>query len=161
MGDQARYWKFGIGIAVIVGVALWGAISGFRQSKMYYVTVQELVNGRVARQHIRVGGTVEKGSITRRGGTLWFRLSQNAESIPVVYVGSGTLPDTFKDGAQAIVQGDYALDGAFRAENIQAKCASKYVAAPPGPHNANVAAASDLAKRLSSPATVPAKLSER
>jgi cytochrome c-type biogenesis protein CcmE len=45
-------------------------------------------------------------------------------------VGADTLPDTFKDGAQAIVDGDYSVDGGFRAEKIQAKCASKYQAAP-------------------------------
>lgn len=161
MADRSNHWKFGIGIAVIVGVALWGAVSGFRQSKMYYVTVQELVNNKVARQHVRVGGTVEKGSITRRRGTLWFRLSQNAETIPVVYVGTGTLPDTFKGGAQAIVQGNYTSGGAFQADQIQAKCASKYVAAPPGPQNSNVAKATGWAKRLSDPATTPIKLSER
>jgi cytochrome c-type biogenesis protein CcmE len=45
-------------------------------------------------------------------------------------VGTDTLPDTFKDGAQAIVDGDYLASGEFRAEKIQAKCASKYQAAP-------------------------------
>jgi cytochrome c-type biogenesis protein CcmE len=45
-------------------------------------------------------------------------------------VGSDTLPDTFKDGAQAIVDGDYLANGDFRADKIQAKCASKYSAAP-------------------------------
>jgi cytochrome c-type biogenesis protein CcmE len=45
-------------------------------------------------------------------------------------VGTDTLPDTFKDGAQAIVDGDYQANGDFRADQIQAKCASKYAAAP-------------------------------
>jgi cytochrome c-type biogenesis protein CcmE len=150
MQGHSQHWKFGIGIAVIVGVALWGAISGFQQSKTYYVTVQELVNGKTARQHIRVGGTVQNGSIVRSGSSLSFRLVQNALSIPVVYVGSGTLPDTFKGGAQAIVEGEYTSAGMFRAEQVQAKCASKYMAAPPGPKRTNVANTGDLAKELKS-----------
>lgn len=146
MDSTSKYWKFGIGIAVIVGVALWGAISGFQQSKTYYVTVQELVSGKSARERIRVGGTVENGSIVRSGSTLSFRLAQNAISIPVVYVGSDTLPDTFKGGAQAIVEGDYTARGTFQAQKIQAKCASKYVAAPPGPKGSPMANAAAMPK---------------
>jgi cytochrome c-type biogenesis protein CcmE len=139
-----RRLKFGVGIAIILVVALWEAVSGFQQSKTYYVTVSELVSAKTARKHIRVGGVVEDGSITRRGGSLRFRLSQNTESIPVVYVGADTLPDTFKDGAQAIIEGNYAPDGTFRATNIQAKCASKYQSAPPGPKPANTTHMSEL-----------------
>lgn len=139
IGSRAKHWKFGIGIALIVGVALWGAVSGFRESKTYYVTVQELVNGKIARKHIRVGGTVQDNSIVRSGSTLSFRLAQNAVSIPVVYVGSDTLPDTFKTGAQAIIEGDYTSGGIFQAEKVQAKCASKYMVAPPGPKSPSIA----------------------
>lgn len=143
MESNPRRWKFAIGIAVILGVALWEAFSGFNQSKTYYVTVSELVGGNAARQHVRVGGTVEEGSITRRDAVLWFRLAQNNKSIPVEYVGTDTLPDTFKDGAQAIVEGSYTPAGAFKAERIQAKCASKYQVAPPGPKQKNMASASE------------------
>lgn len=123
--------KFGMGIGVILAVVAWEAISGFQQSKTYYVTVSELVSGR-ARHRVRVGGVVAPGSIERRGGRVSFRLAQDAHSVPVVYVGSDTLPDTLVDGSQAIIEGDYSRDGEFRAEHIQAKCASKYQAAPPG-----------------------------
>ncbi len=138
MEHHSRRWKFGIGIAIILSVALWEAVSGFQQSKTYYVTVGELISRKTARNHIRVGGTVEDGSITRQGGTLRFRLAQGAESVPVVYVGSDTLPDTFKGGAQAIVDGSYTADGSFNARQIQAKCASKYQSLPPGPKQAGM-----------------------
>ena len=52
--------------------------------------------------------------------------------MPVVYTGTDPLPDTFKDGAQALVEGHLASNGHFQAEQIQAKCASKYQATPPG-----------------------------
>jgi cytochrome c-type biogenesis protein CcmE len=127
---QNKKWKFGIGICIILAIAAWEGISGFQESKTYYVTVNELTHGQTARRHIRVGGVVAQGSVARRGGQINFRLAQDAKSIPVTYVGSDTLPDTFKDGAQAIVDGDYLASGEFRAERIQAKCASKYQAAP-------------------------------
>ncbi len=40
------------------------------------------------------------------------------------------LHDTFKDGAQALVEGRLTPDGRFNAEQVQAKCASKYEATP-------------------------------
>jgi cytochrome c-type biogenesis protein CcmE len=134
---QNKKWKFGIGIGIILVVAAWEALSGFQQSKTYYVTVNELTQGQAARRHVRLGGVVTQGSIEHRGGKLTFRLAQDTNSIPVTYVGTDTLPDTFKDGAQAIVDGDYLAGGEFRAEKIQAKCASKYQAAPGsrGPNN--------------------------
>ena len=122
--------KFGIGIGTILLVAAWEAVTGFQQSKTYYVTVSELATGKSRQRRIRVGGIVTPGSIERRSGSTSFRLAQDSMSIPVTYVGSETLPDTFKDGAQAIVEGDYIPNESFRAEKVQAKCASKYQAAP-------------------------------
>ena len=127
---NSRKLKFGIGIAVILGVVAWEAVSGFQQSKTYYVTVSELTGGKVSRHRVRCGGVIAQDSIERHGNVVTFRLSQDAQAIPVTYVGSDTLPDTFRDGAQAIIEGDYIADGSFRAEKIQAKCASKYEAAP-------------------------------
>jgi cytochrome c-type biogenesis protein CcmE len=124
--------KFGIGIGIILAIVAWEAISGFQQSKTYYVTVNELTAGHAARERVRVGGVVAPGSIARRGGQVTFHLTQDAKSVPVVYVGTDTLPDTFVGGAQAIVEGNYTAEGEFRAEKIQAKCASKYQAKPQG-----------------------------
>ncbi len=127
--------KFGIGITIILAVVVWEAFTGFQQSKTYYVTVDELVSGKApSRQHIRVGGVVQPNSIERRGGTVTFRLAQDAKAVAVTYVGSDTLPDTFTGGSQAIVDGDFS-GGVFRADKIQAKCTSKYQSAPPGAAN--------------------------
>lgn len=137
---KSKKLKFGVGIGIILAVVIWEAVSGFQQSKTYYVTVSELTAAGKSRQRVRVGGDVATGSIERRGGQITFRLAQDAKSIPVVYVGTDTLPDTFVDGAQAIVEGDYTAGGEFRAEKIQAKCASKYQAKPGGKPEKNVPA---------------------
>lgn len=123
--------KFGVGIGIILVVVAWEAISGFQQSKTYYFTVSELLAGKARHERVRVGGVIAPDSIERRGGKVTFRLTQNADSIPVAYVGTDALPDTFRGGAQAIIEGSYAPAGYFRADKIQAKCASKYQAAPP------------------------------
>ncbi len=139
MASKNKKLKFGIGIAIILAAVGWEAVSGFQQSKTYYVTVQELTSGKVSHQHVRVGGIIMPGSIHRSGQILTFRISQENESIPITYVGKDTLPDDFKGGANAIVEGDYLADGTFRAQQVQAKCASKYKAVPPAPKEASTA----------------------
>ncbi|MGA8185077.1 MAG: cytochrome c maturation protein CcmE [Terriglobia bacterium] len=139
MASKNKKLKFGIGIAIILAAVGWEAVSGFQQSKTYYVTVQELTSGKATHQHVRVGGIIMPGSIHRSGQILTFRISQENESIPVTYVGKDTLPDDFKGGANAIVEGNYLADGTFRAQQVQAKCASKYKAVPPAPKEANTA----------------------
>jgi cytochrome c-type biogenesis protein CcmE len=124
--------KFGVGIGVILAAVAWLAVSGFQQNKIYYYTVSELLVGKGGHQHVRVGGVVAEGSVDRRGGQVTFRLVQDSASVPVAYVGSDTLPDTFVGGAQAIIEGNYDQSGVFQADKVQAKCASKYQAAPPG-----------------------------
>ncbi|HXH51170.1 MAG TPA: cytochrome c maturation protein CcmE [Terriglobia bacterium] len=139
MANKNKKLKFGIGIAIILAAVGWEAVSGFQQSKTYYVTVKELTSGKSAHKHVRVGGIIVPGSIHRSGQTLTFRISQDDESIPVTYIGKDTLPDDFKGGANAIVEGNYLADGTFNAQQVQAKCASKYQAVPAAPKEANTA----------------------
>ena len=75
-----------------------------------------------------LAGDVVDGSITRENQIVRFVISENQHTLSVHYVGKDILPDTFQDGSQAVVEGDYDPDGIFRATHIQAKCASKYEA---------------------------------
>jgi cytochrome c-type biogenesis protein CcmE len=126
--------KFGIGIGVIVVSLASLAWLGYGESKTYYHTIAELqtLHGADRSHRIRVGGTVAPGSIHRLTGRVDFVLEGEGKSLPVSYVGNDPLPDTFVDKAQALVEGRPAADGRFIAEVVQAKCASKYEAAPGG-----------------------------
>jgi cytochrome c-type biogenesis protein CcmE len=110
----------------------WLAWVGATESQTYYHTVAELnsLSGMKARQRIRVGGDIRAGSIQRHSGRVDFVIEQEGHALEVSYVGKDPLPDTFVDGAQALVEGRRASDGRFVAEQVQAKCASKYEAAP-------------------------------
>jgi cytochrome c-type biogenesis protein CcmE len=124
--------KFGIGIVVIIVSLASLAWMGYGESKTYYHTIVELQTlDSAARSHrIRVGGTVEPGSIRRYSGRVDFVLEGEGKKLPVSYVGGDPLPDTFADKAQALVEGRATPEGRFVAEHVQAKCASKYEAAP-------------------------------
>jgi cytochrome c-type biogenesis protein CcmE len=125
--------KFGIGISLIVVSLACLAWLGYGESKTYYHTITELhtLKGAELSHRMRVGGTVAAGSIRRFTGRVDFVLEGEGQSLPVSYVGSDPLPDTFVDKSQALVEGR-PTDGRFVAEVVQAKCASKYEAAPGG-----------------------------
>ena len=127
-----RRAKFGIGIGIIVVSMAFLAWLGYGESKTYYHTIAELptLQGEARSHRLRVGGTVEPGSIRRLPGRVDFVLEGEGKSLPVSYVGSDPLPDTFVDKSQALVEGSLARNGSFVAERFQAKCASKYEAAP-------------------------------
>lgn len=124
--------KFGIGVAIIVVTLSSLAWMGAKESKTYYHTIGELatLSSSARQQRIRVGGDVAAGSIRHLPGRVDFVLEAEGKRLPVSYVGADPLPDTFKDGAQCLVEGHAMPDGRFVASQIQAKCASKYEAVP-------------------------------
>jgi cytochrome c-type biogenesis protein CcmE len=126
------YGKFAALIVVIVGTLVWLAVGGIREGQTYYKTIDEVgkMGDGALGKRLRVGGDVEGGSIVREGRLVTFTLQQEKLKLKVVYQGTEPLPDTLKDGAQALADGKMGKDGVFHAEKIQAKCASKYEAKP-------------------------------
>ena len=135
--------KFAIGAGIIVIAISCLAYVGAQQSKTYYHTISEIptLDGPALHQRLRVGGDVKAGSIQHYSGRIDFVLVEQGKGLPVSYVGTDPLPDTFKDGAQCLVEGKVQPDGRFVAETVQAKCASKYEAAPGQTQPANGAPA--------------------
>jgi cytochrome c-type biogenesis protein CcmE len=120
--------RFAAGFAVIIGAVLYLALSGFQEGKAYYRTLEELdtLGPNADGQRLRVAGIVTDGSIQRNGTVVTFQLEQEHRRLVVRYVGDQPIPDTFKDGVEAVVEGERQADGSFEADQIQAKCASKY-----------------------------------
>src|SRR6202162_5826129 len=143
--------NFGIGAGIIIVTLSCLAWVGAEQSRTYYHTISELptLNGPALHQRLRVGGDVKNGSIQHYSGRIDFVLVEDGKVLPVSYVGTDPLPDTFKDGAQFLVEGKVEPDGSFVAETVQAKCASKYEAAPPGQAQPGPAASDTYSKSKS------------
>ena len=122
--------RFLIGTVIILGALVYFGFSGFQEGKAYYKTIEELdaMGEDAFEKRIRVAGIVAEGSIRREGKILRFQIEQEEKKMDVVYIGTTPLPDTFKDGAEALCDGMYQPDGTFAAKTIQAKCASKYEA---------------------------------
>ena len=120
--------KFIIGGVVIVAALAWLGFVGFEESKAYYITVDEFsaMSGNVDGKTFKLAGDVVPGSIDRSKPQIEFVISSRDNSIKVRYVGTQVIPDTFKDGSKALVEGKPGPDGTFQAKHIEAKCASKY-----------------------------------
>jgi len=135
-----------VATAIIVGAVLFLAITGARDSKAtsYYCTIGELqgMGGKAYSRNLRVAGNVKPGSIQRMGTHAQFVLLEQGKELQVNYQGSEPPPDTFKDDAQALAMGHLGRDGVFQANELQAKCASKYAPAQPNQKTNGVAPAS-------------------
>ena len=84
--------KFIVGSIIIIAVLVWLGVSGFEESKSYYVTIPELrEQGEQAyRMRLRLAGNVVPGTIKRKGGEVHFAIYQHGgddDTIPVRYVG--------------------------------------------------------------------------
>ena len=92
---------------------------------VYYYTVEEVQSQLSSLQSrgIRINGRAE--AIETRGGKCRFHVVGEQESLPVVY--EGLLPDTFKEGAEVVIEGRWdPAQQHFRATTVLAKCPSKY-----------------------------------
>jgi cytochrome c-type biogenesis protein CcmE len=68
---------------------------------------------------------VKEGSIKRNELTVNFTITDTAKEIPVAY--TGILPDLFKEGKGAVVQGKLGPDGLFTASEVLAKHDENYM----------------------------------
>src|SRR5258705_7499297 len=129
---MTKYGKFAALIAVILGTLAWLAAAGAGQSTSYYKTIAEVrqMGTDAGKKRFRVAGDIEKDSIERKGSEVSFVLVGENQKLRVIYTGPEPLPDTFRDGAQALAEGKLGADGAFHSTKIQAKCASKYAPKP-------------------------------
>ena len=119
-----------IGSVIILSAIAYFGFAGFQEGKAYYKTIGELsdMGEDGYEKRIRVAGIVSDGSIQRHGETIHFEIEQDDLKLSITYTGTSPMPDTFKDGAEALCDGHYKRDGTFEATQIQAKCASKYEA---------------------------------
>jgi cytochrome c-type biogenesis protein CcmE len=127
---KRKQLKFVVGSAVIILTLAYLAYSGYQDSKSYFQTVPELYAMKDSAYGVRtqVSGDVVAGSIARSndGKVVDFVIGQEPQTLKIRYVGKDPLPDTLIDRATAVASGSLGRDGVFTANQITAKCASKY-----------------------------------
>jgi len=137
-----------VGGLAVLGVASALVLSAFRDNLVFFFSPSDVVAQKAPRDRpFRVGGVVEEGSVRRDGITVSFRVTDTAQTIPVVY--QGILPDLFREGKGVVAQGKLGPDGVFRASEVLAKHDENYM--PPEAAHA-VEQAQKAGKTLQMPA---------
>ena len=119
-------------IALIVGglaslaIAAGLALNALDSNIALYVTPSEVAAGKSPQgKAFRIGGLVKEGSVKRQDMTVRFVITDTVKEIPVAY--TGILPDLFRDGKGAVVQGRLGGDGIFAATEVLAKHDENYM----------------------------------
>ena len=117
------------GLIVLLAVSFLG-YKAFAGAATYYYRVDEIQTkaNTIYGQNVKIEGTIVDGTVERQsaGRILKFVMSDAGGklTLPVVY--TGVVPDTFKAGSDAVVEGKLNTDGTFQATLIMTKCPSKY-----------------------------------
>jgi cytochrome c-type biogenesis protein CcmE len=130
--------QIALGALVVAGLLGWYAASNLEKIGTfdYYQSLAEFQQSGAGGKPVRVHGYVALGSIERDVPNRQVRFRVVSEpphkvaantSMPVLY---GTLetPDMFQDGAEVVLEGRLAADATFVADNVMAKCPSKFEA---------------------------------
>ena len=119
-----------VALLLFVGGVGYLAYSGFSENSVYFLNVSEaLATPADKLKAARLFGTVAENGLARAdsGRDVRFRLEDQKNKATTVWVEyTGAIPDTFKAGAEVIVEGGIGPDGTFRAKTLMTKCPSKY-----------------------------------
>jgi cytochrome c-type biogenesis protein CcmE len=125
---KASKTKLIIGLFIIAGAIAYLIYTNFQTSFLYYFTVGEIAAkaDELVGKRMRMAGRVGEGTLAhdRTSRTYLFSLTEGDDSIAVTY--QGTIPDTFREGADAVVEGLLIEPAKFDADLVFAKCPSKY-----------------------------------
>ncbi len=111
---------------VAIAVAALLILNALNSNIALFVTPSEVSAGKAPKdQAFRIGGMVKEGSLRRDGLTVHFVITDLVKDIPVAY--TGILPDLFKEGKGAVIQGRMNANGEFIASEVLAKHDENYM----------------------------------
>ena len=100
-----------------------------RENISYFYTPSEInISNITINQQMRIGGFVENNSFTKISSNEFsFKITDEKKSIPVNF--SGILPDLFREGQGAVIEGYFLQNSTFKATSVFAKHDENYMPA--------------------------------
>lgn len=116
-----------IALAALIGAGLLAAWALRSQASFFYLPAEMASHPPETGRAVRLGGMVERGSLTREadGVTIRFVVTDGKARVPVRF--RGITPDLFQEGSGVVAEGRLGPDGSFIADNLLAKHDEKYV----------------------------------
>jgi len=98
-----------------------------KENISYFYTPSELSSSNIKiSKQIRIGGYVEENSFNKISASFFtFKITDNKNSIYVTY--SGILPDLFREGQGAVIEGFFENKNKFKAVTVFAKHDENYM----------------------------------
>ena len=116
-------------VEIVVEISLSILLILFNTEKniVFFYTPTELKEKDIQlNQKVRIGAYVEKGSFKKiNNNTFEFSISDNANSIKVLY--EGLLPDLFREGQGAVIEGLLKEKNYIMADTVYAKHDENYM----------------------------------
>jgi cytochrome c-type biogenesis protein CcmE len=121
-------------------------LNALQSNVAFFFTPTQVTTGEAPKNRtFRVGGMVRQGSLQRDQMTVRFVITDTAKDVAVSY--TGILPDLFKEGKGAVVQGKLGADGQFVATEVLAKHDENYMP-PEAKHAVDKAEAAKMGKTV-------------
>jgi cytochrome c-type biogenesis protein CcmE len=115
-----------VGALAALGIAVGLVLNALQSNVAFFFTPTQVAAGEAPKgRAFRVGGMVRTGSLQRDQMTVRFVVTDTARDVRVSY--TGILPDLFKEGKGAVVQGKLDERGEFVATEVFAKHDENYM----------------------------------
>jgi len=121
---RRRLWVIlllGLGLGAAAALAL----TAFRDNLVFFRSPSDVAAMAPDGRAFRLGGLVERGSVTRDGTGARFRVTDGAHTVAVAY--RGVLPDLFREGQGVVTLGRILPDGSFAASEVLARHDETYM----------------------------------
>ena len=116
-----------LAVAAVLG-ASGLALSALKdQAAFFYAPGDVAKAGPPVGKAVRLGGMVQKGSITKQpdGVSIAFVVTDGVATVPVTF--RGVTPDLFREGSGVVAEGMFNADRSFTASNLLAKHDERYM----------------------------------
>ena len=120
---------------LVLGISLAGylGVKAFSENLLYFYTPSDIKYGKAPiGKSFRIGGLVKTDSFERNGMRATFVVTDNSESIKVIY--DGILPDLFREGQGVVATGSvtcprkgWTCKNIFKATEVLAKHDENYM----------------------------------
>ena len=123
--SRRLYFALAVVVAGAAGALL--VVRALQDNVLYFYSPSDIAVKHVPPDvSFRVGGLVEKGTVSRGpGADVRFVVTDGKKSVPVKY--TGALPDLFREGQGVVATGKLTQGGVFRASEVLAKHDERYM----------------------------------